>query len=206
MDIVYSPKERERILPTRNGYPAGTLSDPHYNEAMLITGIIEGSIQSTGKFKKALSEYSAAYARTKEKLTDIQAERIIRDMFEARTGMKMNEMRQMFADREENLSEIKKSAALPYAKEIGPMIENGDKISFHRAYAAQAKSCATDLNITDLGAKRIMSKKFEEAHGQSLYEWGKDHETRFYKPQIEALKQARKSQQSQKKSHEYSRS
>ena len=205
MDIIYSPKERERILPTRNGYPAGTLSDPHYDEAMLITGIVERAIQSTGRFKETLNIYSVAFAHTKDKLTAIQAEKIIRDMFEARTGMKMNEMRQMFADREESLSETQKRAALPYAKEIGPMIENGDKISFHRAYAAQAKNCATELNITDLGAKRIMSEKFEEAHGLPLYDWGKDHETRFYKPQIEALKQERKQQQSQKKTHGYSR-
>lgn len=205
MDIVFSPDEQKRILPARNNYPAGTLSDPHYDEAMMIGHIIEKSIHSTGRFKEMLAEYSSAYAHTKDKLTVIQAEKIIRDIFVQRTGMTMNEMREGFVRREENLTEAQQSAALPYAKEIGPMIENGDKISFHRAYAYQAKSYATEHNITDLGAKRIMSARFEAAHGEPLYDWGKSYEKRFYKPQIETLKQERKAQRAAKQSQVYSR-
>ena len=74
------------------------------------------------------------------------------------------------------------------------MIEKGNKISFHRAFSHQAKSCAMELNITDLGAKRLMSEQFEAVKGEKLYDWGKDHETRFYKRQIEAEKQERKEQ------------
>ena len=67
--------------------------------------------------------------------------------------MWMNDMRKIFEQREEGLSDTQKRAAFPYAQEIGAMIEKGNKISFHRAFSHQAKTCAMELNITDLGAK-----------------------------------------------------
>ena len=73
------------------------------------------------------------------------------------------------------------------------MIEQGDKISFHRAFSHQAKDYATKLNITDLGAKRIMSEQFEAVQGEKLYDWGMAKEKQFYRPQIEAERQARAS-------------
>ena len=205
MDILYDPKEMQRVTTGRESFSGRLLSDPDFDEAMLITCIMEKEIQKTGRFAEKLNEYSAAYAHTRKNLTVIKAEKIIRDLFKERTGMTMNEMREVFVKREESLTATQKRAAFPYAQEIGTMIENGDKISFHRAFSHQAKSCAMEFNITDLGAKRIMSAQFEAVKGEKLYDWGKDQETRFYKPQIAAEKQERKAQQVQKKSHEYSR-
>lgn len=206
MDILYDPKEMQRVSGAREGYSGRLLSDPDFDEAMLITCIMEKEIQKTGRFAEKLNEYSAAYAHTRKNLSGVKAEKIIRDLFKERTGMTMNEMREVFVKREESLTETQKRAAFPYASEVGPMIEKGNKISFHRAFSHQAKTCAMELNITDLGAKRIMSEQFEAVKGEKLYDWGKDHEKRFYRPQIEAEKQERKAQRSQKKTHEYSRS
>ena len=205
MDILYDPKEMQRVSSARESYSGRLMSDPDFDEAMLITCIMEKEIQKTGQFAEKLNEYSAAYAHTRKNLSVIKAEKIIRDLFKERTGMWMNDMREVFVKREENLTDIQKRAAFPYAQEIGAMIEKGDKISFHRAFSHQAKSCATELNITDLGAKRIMSAQFEAVKGEKLYDWGKDHETRFYKPQIEAEKQERNAQKAQKNTPEYSR-
>ena len=168
------------------------------------TGIIEKNIQATGKFKEVLNEYSAAFAHTKQNMSVVQAEKIIRDLFKERVGLSMNELRESFQRREENLTDEQKKASFPYAKEVGTMIEQGDKISFSRAFAHQAKDYATKLNITDLGAKRIMSEQFEAVTGDKLYDWGKKQETKFYRPQIEAEKQARASQK-QQRGHAYSR-
>ena len=204
MDVMYAPKEMERVKNARESYSGRLLSDPHFNEAMMNTGIIEKNIQATGKFKEVLDEYSAAFAHTKQNMSVVKAEKIIRDLFKQRVGLSMNELRESFQQREENLTEEQKSAAFPYAKEVGTMIEQGDKISFSRAFAHQAKDYATKLNITDLGAKRIMSEQFEAVTGDKLYDWGKKQETKFYRPQIEAEKQARASQK-QQRGHAYSR-
>jgi len=161
MDIMYTPKEMKRVAQSRDSFSGRLLSDPHYDEAMMVTGIIEKEIQSTGRFKEVLNEYSAAYAHTKKNLSVVNAEKIMRDLFKERTGLSMNEMRESFVQREESLSQQQRTAAFPYAKEVGSMIEQGNKISFHRAFSHQAKQYATELNITDLGAKRIMSQQFE---------------------------------------------
>ena len=204
MDIMYNPKEMDRVLAARESYSGRLLSDPHFNEAMMITGIVEKEIQATGRFKEVLNEYSAAYAHTKKNVSVVNAEKIIRDLFKERTGLSMNELRESFQQREENLTQEQRQAAFPYAKEVGSMIENGNKISFSRAFSHQAKDYATKLNITDLGAKRIMSEQFEAVQGEKLYDWGKAKEKEFYRPQIETEKQQRMSQK-QEKGMAYSR-
>lgn len=205
MDIMYNPKEMDRVLTARESYSGRLLSDPHFNEAMMITGIVEKEIQATGRFKEVLDEYSVAFARPKKNLSPSKAETIIRDLFKERTGLSMNELRESFQRREESLTEEQKRAAFPYAKEVRTMIENGDKISFSRAFSHQAKDYATKLNITDLGAKRIMSEQFEAVQGEKFYDWGKTKEQEFYRTQIEAERQARVSQK-QQRGMAYSRS
>jgi len=191
MDIMYNPQEMKGVQSARDSYSGRLLSDPHFNEAMMITGIIEKHIQATGMFKEVLNEYSSSFAHTKKNMSVVNAEKIIRDLFKERTGLSMNELRESFARREESLTDEQRKAAFPYAVEIGPMIENGNKISFNRAFSHQAKDYATKLNITDLGAKRIMSEQFEAVKGEKLYDWGKAQEKEFYRPQIEAEKASR---------------
>ena len=128
----------------------------------------------------------------------MNAEKIIRDLFKERTGLSMNELRESFQQREENLTQEQRQAAFPYAKEVGSMIENGNKISFRRAFSHQAKDYTTKLNITDLGAKRIMSEQFEAVQSEKLYDWGKAKEKQFYRPQIEAEKANRAEMKSAK--------
>lgn len=207
MDIMYNPKEMEGVQRSRESYSGRIMSEPHFNECQMITCIIEQEIQSTGRFKEVLNEYSAAFAHTKQNLSVVNAEKIIRDFFKERTGLSMNELRESFVRREENLTDEQRNAAFPYATEVGTMIEEGDKISFHRAFSHQAKDYATKLNITDLGAKRIMSEQFEAVQGEKFYDWGKAKEKEFYRPQIEAEKQARSEARSakQEKGMAYSR-
>ena len=140
----------------------------------------------TSKF----GDYAYAYART-EKLDAVKAETILRDLFKARTGQSMNQMREALVEREEKLPDGKKARAFEYATAVAPMIEKGTKISFNRAFARQAQAFAAEVNITDAGAKRLMKEEFAAAEGRDLYEYGKEIEAKFYKPQIEAEKEAR---------------
>lgn len=188
MNYIYEPKEQQRMLDARESFSGRLLSNPQFDEAMAITGIIEREILKSGAFKEKLGDYAYAFART-ENFDALKAETIIRDLFKARTGRSMNEMREALVEREEKLTDHQKRSAFDYASGVGDMIETGNKISFNRAFTHQAQALATELGITDVGAKRLMKDAFSAASGKDLYEHGKALEEKFYRPQIEAEKQ-----------------
>ncbi len=190
MNIIYDPKEQTRVVQARESFSGCMLTDPQFDEAMSITGIIEREINKTGKFKEKLGDYSYAFARS-EKFDVMKAETIIRDLFKERTGMTMNQMREALVKREENLSDTQKRGAHIHAVEVGRMIEQGNKIPFHRAYAHHARELAIELNITETGAKKLMKEEFKNIEGKELYDTGKELEEKYYRPQIEAEKQQR---------------
>ena len=188
MDYFYEPKEQQRVADTRESFSGRVLSNAQFDEAIAITGIIEREILKTGTFREKLTDYAHAFART-ENFDALKADTIIRDLFKGRTGRSMNEMREALVQREEKLTDAQKRGAYQYAAGIGEMIEKGNKISFNRAFTHQAQALATELGITDAGAKRLMKDEFSAAAGKDLYEWGKSLEEKFYRPQIEAEKQ-----------------
>ncbi|MCJ2033179.1 hypothetical protein [Methylobacterium sp. J-068] len=59
-------------------------------------------------------------------------------------------------------------------------------MSFARAYATQAEDLAGALGITDAAAKALMKDEFKAVEKVELYDWGKEPEERFYRPEIEA--------------------
>lgn len=199
MNYFYTPKEQDRILEARESFSGRLLTDAQFDEAMAVTGIIEREIQKNGAFKEKLGDYAYAFART-ENFDALKAETILRDLFKARTGQSMNDMRKDFVDREEKLPKQEKTLALDYARAVGTMIKDGDKINFNRAFSHQAQQLAGELKITDAGAKRLMKEEFAAVEDRDLYDWGKELEGQFYKPQIEAEKIARESTRDQNQS------
>jgi hypothetical protein len=187
MNYYYDPKENERVAEARESFSGRLLTNAQFDEAMALTGIIEREILKNGAFKEKLGDYSYAFART-EQFDAMKAETILRDLFKARTGQSMNQMREDLVKREEKLPAKSKALALDYANAVGTMIEQGTKINFNRAFAHQAQAMASELMITDAGAKRLMKEEFKAVKDRDLYEWGKEMEDKFYKPQIEAEK------------------
>jgi hypothetical protein len=185
MQHFYEPKEQERVAVARDSFSGRLLTDPQFDEAMAITGIIEREILKSGSFKEKLADYAYAFART-EKFDAAKAETILRDLFKARTGQSMNQMREALAEREEKLTPKQRSIAVDFANAVGTMIQDGTKINFNRAFAHQAQQLATELGITDAGAKRLMKEEFEKSSEREFYDWGKEMEEKFYRPQIEA--------------------
>lgn len=59
-------------------------------------------------------------------------------------------------------------------------------IPFHRAYAHQAALMATQLSISDIAAKKIISKQFEIFEERDFYQECKEYEARFYQGKIQA--------------------
>ncbi len=190
MNFLYDPKENERVALARDSFSGRLLTDAQFDEAMALTGIVEGEIRKSGAFKEKLGDYAYAFART-ERFDAMKAETIIRDLFKARTGQSMNQMREGFAEREAKLTGEQISLAYDFALAVGKMVEEGDKISFNRAFAHQAAQLAGTLKITDVSAKNLMREEFVAAEGREFYEWGKEIEQKFYRPQIEAEKQQR---------------
>lgn len=105
----------------------------------------------------------------------------------------MNELRENLAKNFDALADEQRSLGFEFAKAALTMVEEGDKIAFHRAFAHQAALMATELSITDYAAKQLMSEQYELQEKSEFYEVGKQVEDKFYRPQIEAEKRQRKS-------------
>ena len=206
MDYMYEPKEMERLRAARESFSGRPLSDAQFDNMIAITGILKRRIERTGAFVDDLRDFAYAVART-EGIEPMRAETIIRDLFKARTGQTMNHMRERLAERESKLTKAQTGLAYDFALATGKMIEDGDKISFNRAFNHQAAQLARELGITDAGAKRLMKEEFKAAEADlDFYEWGKDIEERFYRPQIEAERQQRERSQDRETGRERSRS
>ncbi|MEX0956369.1 MAG: hypothetical protein WDZ83_14310 [Rhizobiaceae bacterium] len=188
MNYQYDEKEQDRVMEARESFSGRLLTDAQFDEAMGITGIIEREIRKSGAFKDKLGDYAFAFSRT-EKIDTARADGTLRDLFKARTGQTMNQMREKLVEREEKLTADQTKLGYDYALAVGDMIEKGDKINFNRAFAHQGQELAKELDITDAGAKRIMKEEFKAAEGSDLYDWGKKLEDEFYRPQIEAEKE-----------------
>ena len=188
MNYFFDPKEQQRVAEARESFSGRLLTDAQFDEAIAVTRIVEREIRKSGAFKEKLGDYAYAFSRT-EKMDAAKAETVLRDLFKARTGQSMKQMLDGLAEREDRLTDGQKKAAYTFAIAVGDMIEKGDKISFNRAFAHQGQQLASELEITDAGAKRLMKEAFTEAQGGDLYEWGKELEEKFYRPQIEAERQ-----------------
>ncbi len=196
MNNLFDPKEQIGVAKGRESFSGRILNNRQYEDGIAITGIMEREIKANGKFKEKLSDFAVAFART-EKFDVMKAETIIRDLYKARTGETMNQTREKLMDREATLTENEKHGAYKHAKEVGQMIEDGNKISFNRAYSHVASNLASELGITEVSAKSLMKESFESVESRDFYDWGKEQEEKYYRPQIEAEKQQREASRTQ---------
>jgi hypothetical protein len=121
----------------------------------------------------------------------LKAETIIRDLFKARTSCSMNEMRETFLKREEQLGDVNDPQVHEAMRGIQNRMKDGDKVNFWRAYEHQAGDLAAHFGVTTKAAKRMMSETFRREAGGELYDWGKTLDEEHYCPQIEAERKAR---------------
>ena len=213
MNTVFDPEERNRLSVARDSFVGRLLTDTQFDDAIAITGILEREIRKSGTFKEKLGDIAHAFSRT-ERFDAMKAEEIIRDLFKARTGQTMNELRENLKAREDaiygrtpegveapsrdgqkpalTLSEDEQYRLYQAATEAGRMVVNGTKMSFYRALTSQAAVIASEFTITENGAKRLMSRLFEETEDRSLREWGKELDAQYFRPQIETAQAEQK--------------
>ena len=66
---------------------------------------------------------------------------------------------------------------------IEPLIRDGETMPFYRAYDYAGCALAEKLNITETGAKELMTTAYREIEGRELYEFGKALEKKFVVPE-----------------------
>ncbi|MCF6317103.1 MAG: hypothetical protein L3J30_12660 [Marinosulfonomonas sp.] len=185
--------DETKISEVRQSVTGSKLSDSQSDDSKSLAEIMHRGIRKNGKFREKLTDYSHAFARG-EKFDAMRAEMIIRDQFKNQYGETMNQMRLGLKERQENLPETAGRDALEYARMIEPLIRDGETMPFYQAYDYVGGALAEKLNITETGAKALMSDTYSKNEGRELYETGKALEKKFHEPVREAKQQAREAQ------------
>ena len=199
MDFLYTPDETKRVEKARESFSGRLLTNRQFDEAMAITGILEREIATTGAFKEKLGDYAYSFARS-QKFDAMRSEKMLRDLFKERVGVSMNEMRKQLADAADRLTDEQKQTAYDHVCEIGDIVQHGNKKSFYRAFCDKGQLLATQFGVTDACAKSLMVEEFRANEGSELFDWGKELDQAFYRPQIEAEKQEREASQTRGRS------
>lgn len=186
-------RNAERV---RNSAIGKTLTHSQFVDGYSIAKMIHTNIRKTGTFKDKLTDHAHAFAR-QERFDALKGEQIIRDVFIERYGQSMNELREEFLTREEDLFDQAHDFALEHAEKIGPMIRQGETMPFYLAYDRAAHLMGKRLSITENTAKDWMKHAFEKAHGKDLYETCKQVEKDYHYPVKEQERERRQSMRTQ---------
>ena len=193
--------EKNTEIDPRQSFTGKKLTDSQFDESKSLADIMHRGIRKNGSFRDKLTDYSHAFARG-EKFDALKAEVIIRDQFKAHYGETMNQMRLTLKERQENLPDTADRDGLEYARMIEPLIRDGETMPFYRAYDYVGGALAEKLNITETGAKELMTTAYREIEGRELYDFGKALEKKFIVPERAAEQQAREVKRDQTHSRE----
>ena len=208
MNTIYEPIDHGIVTKIRESFSARLLTDPQFEEFASICGILHREIHRSGSFIEKLETYAFAVSRAEKGINAAKADTILRDIFKGLFGQSLDQLRKQLLKTQEELDEEQVSVGLDFAYATLQQIEDsaqeaksadgsarpGTKaVPFYRAYAEQAALMATELGITDVFAKKLISEQFEAAEAREFYEEGKQFEDKFYRPQIEAEKRNRES-------------
>lgn len=191
MNTIFEPIDEGVVAEARETYSARLLTDPQFEEFVSICAILNREVHRSGSFIEKLENYAFTISRTEKGINAARADTILRDLFKVLFGQTMDALRKSLNKTEEELDDDSIALGHEFAIATLKMIEEGDLMPFHRAFAHQATLMAIELAITDIAAKRIMSEQFEAKEAREFYEEGKQFEDRFYKPQLEAAKRQR---------------
>ena len=191
MAEMTTQKQQQLLYDARESWSGRLQTDRKFEQRMAYLNIIENEIKHAGTFKKTLNgvAYMISQAENRE-FPKVESE--LRDLFSISRGQTMYKMQQEAVARDKGpFTDEQRQTGYQRACEIGTLVENGTKMSFNRAVGDQAKYLAMELGITDTGAKNLMTEEFRAAEGIELFEWGRELDEKYFKPQIEAEKQER---------------
>ncbi|HMR34518.1 MAG TPA: hypothetical protein PKA09_26415 [Geminicoccus sp.] len=174
-----------RIAEARQSFSGKSLTDSQFAESWSLAGVMARNIRASGSFHEKLTDYAHAFARS-EKFDAVKGETIIRDIFKARYGVTMNQMREGFVEREAEVRDSAREQALVHARDIEALISQGETMPFYRAYDRASGKLAETFGITQAAAKTMMKDAYREIEGRELYETGKALEDQHHRPKAEA--------------------
>jgi len=111
----------------------------------------------------------------------------------------MNQLREALVEREDKITDQERARAYRDAIDIEGIVRTGDKITFTRAYAAQAERLADEIGVTQACARTLMSEQFGTIEGIAIQDWGKELDAENYQAQVEREKAQRASQEADPK-------
>ncbi len=183
-------ERNNRIADARHSFTGKSLTESQFAESWALAGVMARNIRSSGSFHEKLTDYAHAFARS-ERFDAVKGETIIRDIFKARFGVTMNQMREGFQQREAEVQGSAREQALVHARSIETLISEGETMPFYRAYDQASAKFAESLGITQATAKTLMKAAYREVEGRELYETGKALEDKHHRPKVEAEQAAR---------------
>ncbi len=198
MTEVLTPNAQQRIKEARDSFTGRNLTDSQFDIAVGLAGIIDRHIHKTGSFREPLTDYAHAFARS-EKFDAMKGEVIVRDIYAARYGRTMNATREALLENEKNLPETAREQAIQAARNIEGLIRDGETMPFYKAYDHEGGNLARSLNITENGAKHLMTESYRAVEGRELYETGKALEEKYHRPKVEAARQEREQERAQRR-------
>jgi hypothetical protein len=166
-------------------YSGRRLSGSEFEDVYAITGIIARDIERTGSFFEVRKGYAFAYSMGK-KIDTEQAKDVIGDVFKARYGQTMNEMRETLIANEQKATA---KMAAPYAQNVRNLIKDGETMPYYKALDQSSAEMAQAHGITQNRAKALM----KEADDQ-MYDIGKELEAAYNVPVREAARSERQAQ------------
>ena len=183
-------ERHERIAEARASFTGKSLTESQFAESWALAGVMAHSIRASGSFHEKLTDYAHAFARS-ERFDAVKGETIIRDIFKARFGVTMNQMREGFQEREGEVRDSAREQAMVHARSIERLITDGETMPFYRAYDRASATFAESFGITQATAKTLMKDVYREVECRELYETGKALEDQHHRPKVEA-EQARR--------------
>ncbi len=197
MNELVKQSDRDGIRKARESFTGKNLTESQADIVEGLTGIINRHIQKTGSFREPLTDYAHAFARS-EKFDAMKGEMIIRDFYTARYGRTMNATREALLENEKNLPETAREQALQAARQTLDAISRGETEPFYKTYDREGSGLARSLNITENGAKHLMTEGYRVVESRELYETGKALEEKYHRPVVEAAaRQTRENSRSQ---------
>lgn len=158
----------DKLTAAQTSFSGKTMTESQLREAVAIADILHVEIHKSGSFIENLTDYAHAFARN-ERFDAMRAEKVLRDTYNATQGQSMNQTREGLMANEERLTETAHARALACAETIGDLIQTPPTQPFYHAYDQAAVTLATELQITQSGAKTLMKEVYQGHHGRDLY-------------------------------------
>lgn len=126
------------------------------------------------------------------RMTYMQAEDAINNVFKERTGMSMHVKAEGMKARLKEPSPEQRREIGQKVSKIDPMMQEGNLLSFNRVLSEVSSQSAKELNVPELGITIIMREEFNQMNpDKEFYDWGTERDKEIYQPQVEELKKAR---------------